>query len=96
MAPLHPGEILVEEFMKPLGLSQCGLARGLGVPPRRINEIVHGQRAITTDTALRLARYFGTSAELWLGLQTDYELDVAQATVGERIAREVQPLARTG
>jgi len=93
MAPLHPGEVLLEEFMKPLALSQCGLARALGVPPRRINEIVHGQRSVTTDTALRLGRYFGTSAELWLGLQTDYELDVSEA-LAERINREVRPLER--
>lgn len=94
MAPVHPGEILVEEFMKPLDLSQCGLGRALGVPPRRINEIVHGKRAVTADTALRLARYLGTSAELWMGLQADYELDLAERLVAERIAREVRPLER--
>ena len=91
MDPLHPGEILVEEFMKPLGLSQSGLARALGVPPRRVNEIVHGQRSVTTDTALRLGHYFGTSAELWLGLQTDYELDVAESTLADRVRAEVRP-----
>lgn len=91
MDPLHPGEVLLEEFMKPLGLSQCGLARGLGVPPRRINEIVHAQRAVTADTALRLARYFGTSAEMWLGLQSDYELELAASRLSARIEREVTP-----
>lgn len=94
MPPIHPGEILAEEFMKPLGLSQCGLGRALGVSPRRINEIVHGKRAVTADTALRLARYLGTSAELWMGLQADYELDVAEREVAERISREVRPLER--
>ena len=94
MAPLHPGEIIVEDFMKPLGLSQCGLGRALGVPPRRINEIVHGKRAVTADTALRLARFFDTSAELWMGLQTDYGLDVAQRSLAERITNEVRPLSR--
>ncbi len=89
LAPLHPGEILLEEFMKPLGLSQNRLGRALKVSPRRINEIVHGRRGITADTALRLSRYFGTSAEFWLGLQTDYDLDVARDELEERIAREV-------
>jgi antitoxin HigA-1 len=87
--PVHPGEILSEEFMKPLGLSQNRLGRDLGVSPRRINEIVHGKRSITADTALRLSRYFGTSAEFWLGLQTDYDLDVARDELEERIAQEV-------
>lgn len=96
MAPLHPGEILFEEFMKPLGLSQCALARGLSVPPRRINQIVHAQRAVSMDTALRLARYLGTSVELWLGLQTDYELDIAEAGLRARVEAEVRPLSHTG
>ncbi len=74
--PVHPGEVLFEEFLVPLDLSQNALARALGVPPRRINEIVHGNRRVTADTALRLARYFGNSAEFWLGLQMDYELDL--------------------
>ncbi len=74
---VHPGEILLEEFMQPFGLSQTRLGNDLGVSPRRINEIVHGKRSITADTALRLSRYFGTSAEFWLGVQTDYDLDVA-------------------
>jgi addiction module HigA family antidote len=90
LAPVHPGEILSEEFMKPLGLSQNRLGRDLGVPPRRINEIVHGKRSITADTALRLSRYFGTSAEFWLGLQADYDLDVASDRLAERILREVK------
>ena len=89
LAPVHPGEILQEEFMKPLGLSQNRLGRDLGVSPRRINEIVHGKRSITADSALRLSRYFGTSAEFWLGLQTDYDLDVARDALEEKIFREV-------
>jgi len=90
LAPVHPGEILLEEFMKPLGLSQTRLGRDLGVSPRRINEIVHGKRSVTADTALRLSRYFGTSAEFWLGLQADYDLDTAADRLGERIQREVK------
>jgi addiction module HigA family antidote len=90
LAPVHPGEIVLEEFMKPLGLSQTRLGRDLGVSPRRINEIVHGKRSITADTALRLSRYFGTSAEFWLGLQADYDLDLATDRLAERIAREVK------
>ena len=78
LEPVHPGEILFEEFLKPLGLSQNALARGIGVPPRRINEIVHGARRVTADTALRLGRFFATSPEFWLGLQMDYDLDVAE------------------
>ena len=87
LAPVHPGEILLEEFMKPLGLSQTRLGRDLGVSPRRINEIVHGKRSVTADTALRLSRYFGTSAEFWLGLQADYDLDMASDRLAERIAK---------
>ena len=75
LPPIHPGEILLTEFMEPLGLSQNRLARDIGVPPRQINEIVHGKRAITADTALRLGKFFGTSAQLWLNLQAHYELD---------------------
>jgi addiction module HigA family antidote len=90
LAPVHPGEILLEEFMQPLELSQTRLGRDLGVSPRRINEIVHGKRSITADTALRLSRYFGTSAEFWLGLQADYDLDVASDRLAERIVREVK------
>jgi addiction module HigA family antidote len=90
LAPVHPGEILLEEFMLPLGLSQTRLGRDLGVSPRRINEIVHGKRSITADTALRLSRYFGTSAEFWLGLQADYDLDTASDRLADRIDREVK------
>jgi len=90
LAPVHPGEILLEEFMKPLRLSQTRLGRDLGVSPRRINEIVHGKRSVTADTALRLSRYFGTSAEFWLGLQADYDLDTASDRLAERILREVK------
>jgi addiction module HigA family antidote len=93
LAPVHPGEILLEEFMKPLELSQTRLGRDLGVSPRRINEIVHGKRSITADTALRLSRYFGTSAEFWLGLQSDYDLDTASDRLADRIAREVKVFA---
>jgi addiction module HigA family antidote len=94
LPPVHPGEILQEEFMKPLGISQNRLGRDLGVSPRRINEIVHGKRSITADTALRLSRYFGTSAEFWLGLQTDYDLDVAKDALDEKIIREVIVLSQ--
>jgi len=94
LPPIHPGEILLEEFMKPLGLSQNALARTLRVPPRRINEIVLGQRGISADTALRLARYFGTTAEFWTGLQADYELRIARRAAAAQIARDVQPLPR--
>jgi addiction module HigA family antidote len=90
LPPVHPGEILREDFMKPLGLSQTRLGRDLGVSPRRINEIIHGKRAVTADTALRLSRYFRTSAEFWLGLQADYDLDVASDRLAERISREVK------
>jgi addiction module HigA family antidote len=93
LAPIHPGEILLEEFIKPHGLSQNALARALNVPPRRINEIVLENRGITADTALRLARYFGTTAELWTGLQADYDLRLARCERGRQIERDVQPLA---
>ncbi len=87
---MHPGEVLLEEFLKPTGLSQNRLALSVGVHPRRINEIVLGRRAITADTALRLARYFGTSAKFWLGLQADYDLDVAEDRLGGRLEEEVR------
>jgi antitoxin HigA-1 len=93
LAPIPPGEILGEEFMKPRRLSQNALARALHVPPRRINEVVHGKRAITADTALRLGRYFGTTAEMWIGLQSDYELRLARYERARQIEREVEPLA---
>jgi addiction module HigA family antidote len=85
--PVHPGEVLDEEFLKPMGLSQNRLAVAVGVPPRRINEIVLRKRAITADTALRLSRYFGNSPEFWLGLQMDYDLDVAGARLGDSLDR---------
>ena len=90
-APVHPGEILLEEFLRPLGISQNRLAREMGVPPRRINEIVHGKRAITADTAVRLARALGTSEHFWLTLQADYDLTEAKARLGERL-QEIKPL----
>jgi antitoxin HigA-1 len=90
---VHPGEVLLEEFLTPMGLSQNGLARDLGVPPRRINEIVHGQRAVTADTALRLARYFGTSEGFWMGLQADYDLEEARKRLGGQLEQDVQPRA---
>jgi addiction module HigA family antidote len=93
LPPIHPGEILHEEFMKPRGLSQNALARALNVPPRRINEIVLHKRGITGDTALRLARYFGTTAEMWAGLQADYDLRLARHHKEKEIEREVEPLA---
>jgi addiction module HigA family antidote len=93
LPPIHPGEILREEFMKPHGLSQNALARALGVPPRRINEIVLEKRGFTADTALRLARFFGTTAEMWTGLQTDYDLRLARYKKQEQIERVVEPLA---
>jgi addiction module HigA family antidote len=93
LAPVHPGEVLLEDFLKPMELSQNRLALSIGVHPRRINEIVLGKRGISADTALRLAKFFGTSAELWLGLQKDYELDVAMDEVGDRIEREVRTYA---
>ena len=93
LPPIHPGEILREEFMKPRGLSQNALARALNVPPRRINEIVLEKRAISADTALRLARYFGTSAEMWIGLQADYDLRLVRYEKARTIEREVEPLA---
>ena len=89
---IHPGEILKEEFMIPFKLSQNKLARGVGVSPRRINEIVLGKRSITADTALRLSLYFGTSEEFWMGLQDDYELEEVKTTMGDQIKKEVHPL----
>ncbi len=89
MPPVHPGEILLEEFLKPLGVSQYRVAVDISVPPRRINEIVHGKRAITADTALRLARYFGNSEGFWMNLQTRYDLEVQRDRMGERLEKEV-------
>ncbi len=90
LAPIHPGEVLLEEFLKPLGLSQNRLALSIGVPPRRINEIVLGKRRVTAETALRLARYFSTTPQFWLGLQADYDLDVTSDALGDRVEREVR------
>ena len=93
LAPVHPGEVLLEEFLKPMELSQNRLAIDMGVPSRRINEIVLGKRRITADTALRLARYFGMSPQFWLGLQMDYDLDIEEDKLGKRLDREVRPYA---
>jgi len=89
LAPIHPGEILLEEFMKPMGISINRLARDIAVPPGRISAIVNSKRSITADTALRLSKYFGVSSELWLGLQAEYDLRVAQRRVGPEIERRV-------
>jgi antitoxin HigA-1 len=98
LSPIHPGEVLLEDFLKPLGLSQYRLAHDIGVTPIRISQIVNGQRAISVDTAMRLARYFGTSAAVWLRLQVRYDLEVAQGQLSDRINREVkvfhQPVSR--
>lgn len=90
--PIHPGEILLEEFLEPLGVSQNRLAVAIGVPPRRINEIVHGNRRVTADTALRLARYFGTTDRFWLNLQTRYDLEIEKDHLGHSLD-DIQPLA---
>ena len=96
LEPIHPGEVLLEEFLKPLGLSQNRLALGIGVPARRINEIVLRKRRVSADTALRLGRYFDTTPQFWLGLQTDYDVDVVSDELGDRLDREVRPpTART-
>jgi addiction module HigA family antidote len=95
LAPVHPGEILLEEFLGPMGLSQYRLARDISVPPRRINEIVHGKRAITADTALRLARYFSTSERFWLNLQSRYDLEIEKDRLGNRLRKEVSVFAQT-
>ena len=92
LSPIHPGEVLLEDFMKPLGLTQYRLAHDIGVTPIRISQIVNGQRAVTVDTAMRLARYFGTSAAVWLRLQVRYDLEVAETALSERINREVKVL----
>lgn len=89
LAPIHPGEILQEEFLRPMGISQYRLAKDINVSSIRISQIVAGKRAISADTALRLAKYFGTSAEFWLGLQLHYDLEVAKDEIGERVEREV-------
>ena len=94
LPPVHPGEILLEDFLQPMDISQYRLAKDISVPPRRINEIVHGLRGITADTALRLARYFGTSERFWLNLQTRYDLEVEKDRLGSRLDEEV--LRRAG
>jgi addiction module HigA family antidote len=96
IAPVHPGEILQEEFLKPLGLTQYRVAKGLGVPARRINEVIHGKRAITADTALRLGRFFRNSPRFWLNLQTAYELELQADRLGSTLARDVEVLRRAG
>lgn len=93
LPPVHPGEVLLEEFLEPMEISQYRLAKDISVPPRRINEIVHGKRSVTADTALRLARYFGTSDRFWLNLQTSYDLDVERDKLGTRLEEEVLPRA---
>jgi len=93
LAPIHPGEVLREEFLKPMEVSINRLALDIVVPPGRISEIVNGKRGITADTALRLAKFFGVSAELWLGLQAEYDLRIAKQTVGEDINKRVHPYA---
>jgi addiction module HigA family antidote len=92
LSPIHPGEILLEEFLKPLGISQNALARALRVPPDRINAIVQGKRSITADTALRLARAFGTTPQFWLNIQTRYDLEITRKRLEGQIEHEVLPL----
>ena len=89
LSPVHPGEVLFEEFLKPMGISQYRLAKDISVPPRRINEVVLRKRGVTADTALRLARYFGTSEQFWLNLQAEYDLDVERDRLGDRLVAEV-------
>jgi len=96
LAPVHPGEILQKEFLEPMSLSQNKLAISLRVPARRVNEIVLGKRGITADTALRLAQYFGMSAQFWLGLQMDYELDIAEDALKSKIEKEIIPMIAVG
>ena len=93
---VHPGEVLLEEFLKPMGISQNRLALSISVPARRVNEIVLGKRSITADTALRLAKFFGNSAEFWLGLQAQYDLDVTAEVLGERLEQEVKMHSNAG
>jgi addiction module HigA family antidote len=96
MAPVHPGEILMEEFLEPLGISQYRLSKDMGVTPRRINEIVHSKRAISPDTALRLARHFGTTETFWSNLQVHYDLEVERDRLGSRLEKEVVVYVRSG
>jgi addiction module HigA family antidote len=90
LQPIHPGEILLEEFLMPMGISQYRLAKDTGVPPRRINEIIHGTRGVSADTALRLSRYFGTSERFWLNLQVRYDIEVEKDRLGDSLDREVR------
>src|SRR5687768_207960 len=94
LEPIHPGEVLLADFLEPLQLSQYRLAQDISVPPRRINEIVHGKRSVSADTALRLARYFGTTEQFWLNLQARFDLEVQRDLLGGRLAREVRVLDR--
>lgn len=94
LAPIHPGEILLKDFLEPMGISQYRIAHDISVPPRRINEIVHGTRAITADTALRLSRYFGTTDRFWLNLQTRFDLEAQKDILGDRLVKEVIVLAK--
>jgi len=93
LSPIHPGEILIEEFLKPMGLSQYRLAKDISVPPRRINEIVHGKRSISADTALRLGRFFGMPPQFWLNLQTRFDLEVTEDQLADRLETEVRVLS---
>ena len=93
LAPVHPCEVLLEEFIKPFGISQYRLSKDIGVPPGRINEIVHGKRSVTADTALRLSRYFGTSERFWLNLQAQYDLEIEKDRLGDRLTEEVHAMA---
>ncbi len=92
LPPIHPGEILLEEFLEPLGISQYRLAKEIHVPPRRINEIIHGKRGISPDTALRLSRFFGTSERFWLNLQTRYDIEMTKRQIGDQLQSEIHPL----
>ncbi|MBT9149115.1 MAG: Antitoxin HigA [Dehalococcoidia bacterium] len=92
LMPVHPGEILLEEFLKPMGISQYRLAKDIGVPPRRINEIVHGTRSITADTSLRLSRYFGASERFWLNLQTRYDIEIEKIRLGDLLDTQIHSL----
>lgn len=94
LAPIHPGEILLNDFLEPMGISQYRIAHDISVPPRRINEIVHGTRAVTADTALRLSRYFGTTDRFWLNLQTRFDLEEQKDILGDRLEKEVIVLAK--
>ena len=96
LAPIHPGEVLLEDFLRPMGLSQYRLAKGVSVPPRRINEIVQGKRGITADTALRLGRFFGVSERFWLNLQNRFDLERERDRLGDALTKEVEVLAKAG